>query len=108
MTQKKFTDVLVRQALPFPKELLDRIEVLRNKADENKEKERLLTILQDNNERQEISLVDLYNQESSEYFDKIEEEYRHYIWEEQDYRENKWLYEYGLEHLEELSKREKM
>ena len=56
----------------------------------------------------ETSLVDLYNQESSEYFDKIEEEYKHYIWEEQDAEENKWLYEYGLEHLEELSKRGKM
>lgn len=108
MTQKKFTDVLVRQAIPFPKELLDRIEVLRNKAEENKENESLLNVLQENNQPQETSLVDLYNQESSEYFDKIEEEYKHYIWEEQDYQENKWLYEYGLEHLEELSKRVKM
>lgn len=56
----------------------------------------------------EESLADLYNKTSSSYFDKIEEEYKLHIWEEQDYEENKYMYEYDLEHLEDLAKREKM
>lgn len=31
-----------------------------------------------------------------------------YCWEEQDYEENKYMYEYDLEHLGDLAKREKM
>ena len=31
----------------------------------------------------------------------------HYNWEDQDYSENKVMYEYHLEHLEELPKKEK-
>lgn len=37
-----------------------------------------------------------------------EDEDIHYCWEEQDWEDNKYMYEYDFEHLEELAKREKM
>lgn len=40
--------------------------------------------------------------------DPVYEEECYYNWEEQDYTDNRAMYEYDLEHLEELAKREKM
>ena len=36
------------------------------------------------------------------------EDDEYYNWEEQDYADNRVVYEYDLEHLEQLAKREKM
>lgn len=52
-----------------------------------------------------MNLTDLYNDE--DLVNKMEEEYQYYIWEEQDYKETKLMYEYGLEGLEELPTKEK-
>lgn len=43
-----------------------------------------------------------------EHGDPVYEEECYYNWEEQDYTDNRSMYEYDLEHLEELAKREKM
>jgi len=51
---------------------------------------------------------EIYSPDNDGLIDQIEEKYDWYCWEEQDWEENKYMYEYDLEHLEELSKREKM
>lgn len=52
-----------------------------------------------------MTLDDLYNGE--DLVNQMEEEYQYYIWEEQDYMENRLMYEYGLEGLEEVCQRER-
>lgn len=53
-------------------------------------------------------MIDVYSPKNDKFLEEIEEEYKLHIWEEQDYEENKYMYEYDLEHLEDLAKREKM
>lgn len=50
---------------------------------------------------------DEYLPENDEYLDQIEEEYDWYCWEEQDFRENRVVYDNGLECLMELPSKEK-
>ena len=50
----------------------------------------------------------LYDPLNDEFIESDKEDDIHYCWEEQDWEENRCLYEYDLEHLEELAKREKM
>ncbi len=51
--------------------------------------------------------MDVYGPENDEYLGQIEEEYDWYCWEEQEFMENRVLYENDLEHLEELPQKEK-
>lgn len=53
-------------------------------------------------------MLDVYVSENDEYLESIEDEYDWYCWEEQDFMENRVMYENGLEHLEELPSKEKM
>lgn len=51
---------------------------------------------------------DVYLPEYDEYLNSIEEEYKYYNWEEQEYSVNRLYYEYDLEYLTDLPTKEKM
>lgn len=51
---------------------------------------------------------DIYNPEMDSFLEAIEKEREYYIWEEQEYAENKLYYEYHLEYLDELPTKEKI
>jgi len=59
-----------------------------------------------------VKSEDIYSDIHKDFLQDIEEDYREYCslynWEDRDWEENKYMYEYDLEHLEELAKRQKM
>lgn len=54
-----------------------------------------------------MKTIDVYIPDSDEYLETIEDEYDCYCWEEQDFMENRVVYENGLEYLMGLAMKEK-
>jgi len=54
-----------------------------------------------------VNSGDEYLPENDEYLQSIEYDYDWYCWEEQDFMENRVVYENGLEYLMELPSKEK-